>query len=67
MRTLNHKEQEQNDDKMLHEVYITRKILFQPFDTRQLKKESENFQNKTLCSDILTEAHIIALIKGGLS
>lgn len=67
MRTLNHKEQEQKGDKMLHEVYITRKILFQPFYTRNLKKESENFQNKTFCSDILTEAHIIALIKEGLS
>ena len=65
MSTLNHKEQ--NDNKMLQEVHIAREILFQPFDNWQLKKGSENFQSKTLCSDVLREAHIIALIKGGLS
>jgi len=62
MSTLDHKER--NNNKMLHEVYSIKKLFFQPADNGQLNKEIENLQSKILYSSVLTEAHIIALIRG---
>ena len=68
MSTLNHKKGK-HDDELIKEVNITREILFKRAEKSQIltEKNKNSGDEKVFYLRIPMEAHIIALIKDGLS